>query len=268
VLRGGDVVKAGEVVVNEEVARTVGVGPGGSLVLRASCGGSQALPPVTVGVTGIALFPFDAPGNRTVAGTLETIDAACGGNAGDEADLILVASTGDTDLASEAIGALRPDLYAATNEQMIGRFEQSGFTYFRQISTVLATVTVVFALLLITVLLTVSVNQRLAEIAALRALGFSRRRVMADVFCESALIVGIGGSLSLPVGALLAVWLDVILKDMPGIPEAMHFFAFEPGALGVHLGLLVVSAVVASLYPMRIVARLPIAATLRSEVIS
>ena len=74
----------------------------------------------------------------------------------------------------------RPDLRAATNAQMLGRIEQGGFTYFRQISTVLTTVTVAFALLLICVLLTVSVNQRLGEIAALRALGFSRRRVVAD----------------------------------------------------------------------------------------
>ncbi len=73
-----------------------------------------------------------------------------------------------------------------------------------------------FALLLITVLLTVSVNQRLGEIAALRALGFSRRRVVADVLCESALIVGIGGALSLPLGLLLATWLDRILKAMSG----------------------------------------------------
>ena len=152
---------------------------------------------------------------------------------------------------------------------MLGRIQQGGFTYFRQISTVLTTVTVAFALLLITVLLTVSVNQRLGEIAALRALGFSRRRVVADVLCESALIVGIGGLLSLPLGLVLASWLDRILKAMPNIPADLHFFVFEPGALGVHLdtprrhgrsG--------RALYPMRIVARLPIAATLRDEVIS
>ena len=72
----------------------------------------------------------------------------------------------------------------------------------------LTTVTLAFALLLITVLLTVSVNQRLGEIAALRALGFSRRRVVADVLCESVLIVGLGGVLSLPLGLLLSSGLD------------------------------------------------------------
>ncbi len=43
---------------------------------------------------------------------------------------------------------------------------------------------------------------------------------------------------------------------------------FEPRALAVHVSLLVATAILAALYPMRIVARLPIAATLRNEVIS
>jgi putative ABC transport system permease protein len=182
--------------------------------------------------------------------------------------MILVRSAGDPDTAAESIRRLRPDLSAATNQEMLGRIEQGGFTYFRQISTVLTTVTVAFALLLITVLLTVSVNQRIGEIAALRALGFSRRRVVADVLCESALIVGIGGLLSLPLGLVLASRLDRILKAMPNIPIDVHFFVFEPGALGIHLTLMIVTAVLAALYPMRIVARLPIAATLRDEVTS
>src|SRR5204863_9887408 len=111
-----------------------------------------------------------------------------------------------------AIQRLRPDLHAATNEEIVARMQQQGFTYFRQISTVLSTITMLFGFLLITVLLTVSVNQRLGEIAALRALGFSRRRVAADVLCQSALLVGFGGALALPLGIALSIWLDAILK--------------------------------------------------------
>ena len=37
--------------------------------------------------------------------------------------------------------------------------------------------------------------------------------------------------------------------------------------MAVHVALLAVTAILAALYPMRIVARLPIAATLRKEVI-
>ena len=268
ILRGGDVQSVGDVVIDDGLATALGAGPGATIALRASCGSDvEALPPIHLRVAGVAEFPFNLTNEQTVGATLDTVARACGGNAPDDADLILVTSAGDTDRAVADIQKTRPDLKAMTNEEVLGRIQQTGFTYFRQISTVLTTVTLSFALLLITVLLTVSVNQRLGEIAALRALGFSRRRVVADVFCESALIVGIGGALSLPVGAALAMWLDTILKRMPGIPAQLHFFVFEPGALTLHVVLLAATAVIAALYPMRIVARLPIAATLRNEVI-
>ena len=116
--------------------------------------------------------------------------------------------------------------------------------------------------------LAVLTNEQLGEIAALRALGFSARRAAADVFCQGAMMVTVGGLLALPLGLLLSLWLDDILKAMPGIPTAMHFFVFEPRALAWHIGLLVATAVLASAYPMWIVARLPIATTLRNEVVS
>jgi ABC-type lipoprotein release transport system permease subunit len=90
--------------------------------------------------------------------------------------------------------------------------------------------------------------------------------VVADVLCESALIVGSGGLLSLPIGAVLAAFLDRILKRMPGIPSELHFFVFQPSALELHLALLAATALVAALYPMHIVARLPIASTLRDQI--
>jgi putative ABC transport system permease protein len=256
-----------EIVINDHAAQELGVAPGATLTIKAYCsGGAEAAPAIPFRIAGIAEFPFDAP-NQSGAGTTTTSLAnACGTPDARTADLVMVTSAGDPDAAASAIAALRPDLRAFTNTEAVGQMQQRGFTYFRQISTVLTTITVAFALLLITVLLTVSVNQRLGEVAALRALGFSQGRVVLDVLFESALIVGIGGLLSLPLGAALAVWLDGILKRMPNLPAALHFFVFDPQALWIHGGLLAATAVLAALYPMRIVARLPIAATLRDEV--
>jgi hypothetical protein len=265
IFRGTDV-QPGAVVVSAVTAAALGIGPGAVITLRLSCDNEpQALPPVQLRVAGIAGFPFALTSEHSVGGLLETLDAACGKREAGTAHLVLVTSAGDPLATAEAISRAHPDLRPATNEQMLGRIEQGGFTYFRQIAAALTTVTVAFALLLITVLLTVSVNQRLGEIAALRALGL---RVVADVFCESSLIVGLGGVLSLPLGLALATWLDRILKRLPDIPAALHFFVFEPSALVIHLSLLAVTAIAAALYPMRIVARLPIAATLRDEVVS
>ena len=270
ILRGHDIGTAADLVVNENIARRIGIQPGDRVIVRGSCtNGNEALPPMTFVVTGVAEFPFDAPNGATVATSLERLSEACGGNERGEADVILVAAADGvgSEAAAADVAKAVPALRVFSNAQIVSRFERGGFTYFRQISTVLTTVTLSFAVLLITVLLTVSVNQRLGEIAALRALGFSRWRVVADVLCESILIVGGGGLLSLPLGAMLAFGLDRILKRIPGIPADVHFFVFEPAALEVHAGLLVATAIIAALYPIRIVASLPIAATLRDEVI-
>jgi putative ABC transport system permease protein len=268
VMRGRDARGPNEVVIDQAIAQAANLDVGGTVTLRASCVSDvESLPPTQLQVAGIAEFPFAGTNEDALGGSLDALKAACGGNVGDEADLLLVTSTGESRETAAAIRAAVPGLFAMTNDEVVGRLQQTGFTYFRQISAVLTTVTVAFAVLLISVLLTVSVNQRLGEIAALRALGFSRSRVVSDVLSESALIVGLGGLISLPLGLLLASGLDRILKGMPGIPAELHFFVFEGTALAVHVGLLAATAIIAALYPMRIVSRLPIAATLRDEVI-
>jgi putative ABC transport system permease protein len=268
-VRGRDLAGTGEIVLNEYAATTLKAQPGASVAVRGDCdGGSDAPPPVSFTVVGIARLPFEVPGQISAGITAASLAEACGTPDRDLADFIAITSAGDPDLAAAEIRRHRPGLRTFTNDQAIGVLRQSSFTYFRQISTVLTTVTLSFAVLLIMVLLTVSVNQRLGEVAALRALGFSQRRVALDVLWESVLIVGVGGVLSLPIGWLLAGRLDAILKGMPGIPTDLHFFVFEPAALATHAALLTVTALLAALYPMRIVARLPIAATLRNEVIS
>jgi putative ABC transport system permease protein len=188
----------------------------------------------------------------------------------DDAEVVLVASRpefGPT-AAAAAIGKLRPDLRAFSNAQMVAQFNRNGFAYFRQISFVLSTITLGFAFLLIATLLSVSVNQRLNEMAALRALGFPRRRIAATLIWESAWLVGAGGLLSLPIGGVLALELDRILRSMPAFPPRLHFFVFEPVAAVLYLALLAATAVGASIYPVWVATRLPIAATLRRETLS
>ena len=268
-LSGRDVAGPSEALINEATARAMNLQPGGTLRIRPTCSGASALPVVSFLIVGIATFPFDGLSSATVVTSMESLSQACGSRDVDDADLIMVASddTAGSAVAAEAIQALVPELRVMTNEQLVGRLQGGGFSYFRQISTVLTTVTLAFAVLLITVLLTVSVNQRVGDIAALRALGFTRGRVVSDVLCESSLIVGLGGALSLPLGLLLATGLDAILKSIPGIPADVHFFVFENRALALHVLLLAGTALAAALYPVWLVARLPIAATLRAEVV-
>jgi putative ABC transport system permease protein len=263
--------QAPQLLVNRNLARRLHLAPGASLTLRGSCGQqASAAPPVRFRLAGIAEFPFDTASQATAATTLAAHARLCGDQTSDTADLLLVASHRGSgpDAAVAAIQHLRPGLHVFTNEELVDRLERTDFSYFRQISVVLASVTLFFGFLLIAVLLTVSVNQRLGQIAALRAVGFSRRRVVADVLWESALLVCAGGLLALPLGLALSIWLDGILRAMPGIPAAVSFFVFEGRALVLHIALLAVTAFCAAAYPAWLVARLPIAATLRDEVVS
>ena len=150
--------------------------------------------------------------------------------------MLLVASRREAGpiAAVRAIRALRPDLHAVTNEELVARFQQVGFSYFRQISAVLTHVTLSFGLLLITVLLTVSVNQRLGEIAALRALGFSRARVVADVLAR----VGAGRRRAAACCRCRSACALALARHDPardaGDSGDLHFFVFEPRALVLH----------------------------------
>ena len=258
-------------VVGPQLAETFGLSPGSDVLVNAEESGvASALPPVACRVVGIGQFAFAVPGNDDVATTLAAFHRASGEAKAGDADLILVASrdAAGPARAAAAIQRLRPGASVYSNEDVVEQFNRSGFAYFRQISIVLSALTMVFAFLLVATLLTVSVNQRLGEIAALRAIGIGRRRIAAMLMWESALLVGVGGLLALPLGEALALGLDHILRQMPGLPEQLHFFVFERRALVIHLGLLIATAFAAAAYPMWLTARMPIAATLRREILS
>jgi putative ABC transport system permease protein len=258
-------------LVSAKLASRLQLEPGSTLQIRVSLpDAASALPPTEGRVVGIGGFRFEATDEFTVATTMKQYATANGVPDADEADLVLAASRSDVGpvAAAAAITALRPDLRVYSNAQVVDQFNQNAFSYFRQISAVLSSMTLAFAFLLVATLLTMSVNQRLGEVAALRALGFRRRRIAANLLCESALLVGTGGLAALPLGGVLAAVLDRILRQMPGVPERLHFFVLEPRTVVLHVALLSATGLLAALYPIWLAARLPIAATLRREIIS
>ena len=262
---------APEVWINETLAERHGLGPGDALKLRGACSrGSEALPPRIFRIAGIVEYVFDVQGRGFACTTLEAFRELCAIRSDDTADSLMVASRSDVGTleALEAIGRALPGLHFFSNRQLVGHFEATDFSYFRQISFALATITLFCSFLLIATMLTVSVNQRLGQVATLRALGFPRMRVAADLLWESVLLVATGGLLALPLGAGMALWLDSILRSMPNLPEKLHFFVFEPRVLLLYGVLLFVTGLLAALYPIYLAARLPIAGTLRKEIVS
>lgn len=258
-------------VISRSMANRLSLSLGSTVGIRIRITGSlSAMPAVNLRVAGLADFPFEAENANIVATTMEGFKAVHGGVLDDSVTFMFARSRASAgpDAAAAAISRLRSDVRAFSNEQVIANFSRNAFTYFRQISVVLSTTTAAFSFLLVATLLTVSVNQRLGEVAALRALGISRRRIASTLLWEAALLVGIGGVFALPLGELLALLLDRILRRMPGLPAGLHFFIFEPQSLVLHASLLVVTAMVAAAYPVWLAVKLPIAQTLRQEVVS
>ncbi|ANM31340.1 hypothetical protein ABI59_19805 [Acidobacteria bacterium Mor1] len=257
------------VVINRNLADLLELGPGDTLSARGKQQARNALPLREFYIAGIADFPFNARDSLTVATHLDTFFETYGTVDEDSADFLMVESAADasSEAAVAAIERARPDIVAISNAYLVQRFQGTEFSYFRQVSFVLTTITLFFAFLLVTTLLSVSVNQRFGEIAGLRAIGFSRGRVILDLLFESFLLIAMGGVLALPVGWLTAQWLDSILRQMPGLPLGLHFFVFEPRAVVIYTVLLTLTGILAAVYPVFLAARLPIAATLRDEVL-
>jgi putative ABC transport system permease protein len=122
--------------------------------------------------------------------------------------------------------------------------------------------------LLVTTLVTVSVNQRIGEIAVQRAIGVSRAHVVHQIVAESLVISVLGAASGLALGLVTARWLNAILASFPGLPTAIDFFLFQPRAAWTALALLVTSGILAAIYPSWRAASLPIARTLREEAVA
>lgn len=141
-------------------------------------------------------------------------------------------------------------------------------SYFRQLSYILGAVSLLVGFLLVTTLVTVSVNERIGEISVMRAIGISTAHVVQQIVAESLGISLSGAVIGLGLGIVVSEYLDNILSAFPGLPASIRFFVFNPGDAAGALGMLVISGAVAGIYPAWRASTLGIAKTLRQEAIA
>ena len=137
--------------------------------------------------------------------------------------------------------------------------------YFRQLSYILGSMSLIVTVLLIATLLTITVSERLGEIATLRAIGVSRQTVILQVVSEGAVLAAVGAALGTALGLITAHYLDAILTSFPGLPARFSFFVARPDALALAALVVLGAGSLAGLYPAWLASRTPIAATLRAE---
>ncbi len=220
-------------------------------------------------IAGIGRFHYTSANQPVAAVPLPVLQAMGGPATADRVSLVMarVRNGADPEPARRAIEAAVPRVTAiSTNSALRQVDERMG--YFRQLAFILGSISLGVGFLLVTTLVTVSVNERIGEIAVLRAIGVSRWNVVKQIVLEGLAMSIAGSILGLALGLVTAGLLNDILSAFPGLPAAFKFFVFRAPAALTALGLLLTSGLLAGIYPAWRAASLPIADTLHREAIA
>jgi putative ABC transport system permease protein len=259
-----------EMVANDAVLRALGRSIGDTV--RAASGYDPQLRTLSgqrvLRIVGRVRFVYLALDQRAAALPIATLRAMNGAGSAGRASLLMVRLRpgADVEREREALSAqLRTVTVISTSEALKQVDER--LSYFRQLAVILGAVSLVVGFLLVTTLVTVSVNERIGEISVMRAIGVRRWRVVAQILLESSVIMLVASPIGLALGLVTARWLNSILARFPGLPERIDFFLFQPSAAWTALGLLALSGILAGVYPSWRGASQPIATTLRQEAV-
>ena len=268
---GRDATEANAIVANEDFLRATGARVGDTLRIAAGFdpqlrthSGERALV-----VSGRARFLYLAAGQLAVAVPLHTLQQMTGAAREDRVSLFMVRlrDAGKVGDIQKWMRTALPTLDVISTADAMARVDER-LSYFRQLSAILGAVSLVVGFLLVTTLVTVSVNERVGEIVVMRAIGVSRVHVVQQIVLEGTALSVTGAVLGTGLGLITARYLNAILSSFPGLPAAIDFFLFQPRAAWTAIGLLTGCGVLAGLYPAWRAASLPLASTLREEAVA
>jgi putative ABC transport system permease protein len=217
-------------------------------------------------VRGIVRWVYDYRGQPSVGTVLPVMQSLAGQRTGDRASLLMVKVREDS-MAAAVAERLRenlPRLEVNSVADLVRHFRQR-LLYFRQLAYILGSMSLIVSVLLIATLLTINVNERLGEIATLRAIGISRGTIIRQILSEGAALTLVGSIIGIALGLLTARYLDSILTSFPGLPAAFSFFVPRRDSLATAALVLLLTGTLAGLYPAWLATRAPLAPTLRAE---
>lgn len=255
-------------IISPELARTLGAAPGQTVQLAARISPQTGRPQGTraVRVDDVGEFVFALRGQRTVALPLTALRSLLGLRRGEASFLIVKVRPGaDPEGVVAWIEETFPTLDALSIAHLVGEARKQ-LTYFNHFAAILSTVSLLVTLLLVGAVLTLSVGERLGELAALRALGLARSRLVLLIIVEGALLTAASVPLALALGAVLSHPLNAILHAAPGMPQDLRFFVMTPGAALRTVLLLLGIGTLGAAYPAWVAGQLNIAGTLHREV--
>jgi putative ABC transport system permease protein len=256
------------VLLSRTAATLLQASPGDTVTLVGRLDPQVISPSVTKRLTvrGVVNWIYDYRGQASVGTVLSTMQGLANHQAHDRASLLMLKVRNDAQVPAVAsrLRAEFPGVEVNSVVDLVKHFKQR-LVYFRQLSYILGSMSLIVTVLLVGTLLTITVNERLGEIATLRAIGISRATIIREVFVEGSALTVLGGVLGIMLGIITARYLDSILTSFPGLPAAFSFFVPRRESLLRAALVLLISGSLAALYPAWLASRAPIAATLRAE---
>jgi putative ABC transport system permease protein len=268
--QGGDLAPGDTtgLLLSRPAAALLGVGPGDTVTLVSRLDPQLAGAAVAraLVVRGVVRWLYDYPGQPSVGTLLPVMQDLARLRAEDRVSALVVKVRDDAALAATTtrLRTALPGLEINSIDEFVRHFRER-LVYFRQLSSILGTISLLITVLLVTTLMTITVTERLGEIATLRAIGISRRGIVRDIMAEGGVLTLAGGVLGTALGAVTARYLDRILTSFPGLPAAISFFVPEPRSLAVAALVLLLTGILAGVWPALAAVRAPIAPTLRAE---
>jgi putative ABC transport system permease protein len=270
-LSGGDVTTPDAIVVNDYLLRQLNNRVGDTITVATdydpqtrTYAGQRKLV-----IAGRVSFIYGAAEHAEAAMRRETLEGMSARDKRDRASLFMikVRAGANAERVRDWIETQLPNVTAISVATAIAQVDVR-LSYFRQLAIILGAVSLFVGFLLVTTLVTVSVNERAGEIAVMRAIGVSKAHIVQQIVIEGVAISVAGAILGLGLGLVTARYLNAILSAFPGLPMAIDFFLFQPRAAWSALGLLIASGIAAGVYPAWRAASLPIAESLRREAIA
>ena len=259
-----------EVLVNDYLANAKGIRPGDTLQIRPpsqnrTLGSVESVP---LKVSGIGKFYLDAEGQYTVSCSLSLLQEILGQKQEDPVSAILLKlhDAHAADQTAAAINAAFPQVSAYTIKTVIDEVDRQ-LSYFKQFAYILGGISLVVTFVLILIIATISFHDRVGEIALLKAIGLSKTTVFLTILLEGILTSIAASAFGFLLGKAVAYYLDRILTSAPGLPEDFSFFIMQPAAILRGVATLLLTGFIAGLYPASAAISLPVAETLREEIL-
>ena len=165
-----------------------------------------------------------------------------------------------TDIINNYISTYRKDLSGSVEEQLASMFSEMMSTFSIALA-IISGISLIVALIMITVVLYMSVSERTREIGVLKSIG-ARKRDIKLIFSTESLLVGVfSGIIGIIFSGIVGAIMIIVLNTLLGFaPIAMMWYYFV-GALVIS----VIISVLAGLYPSSRAAKLDPVESLRHE---